>query len=212
MQGLIYKNFIYLPIFKNGSTTFIDFLTGHGWERVELLDFNRNLSQYKLWGHITDPNARHTRGIEEFLRVNNRSDAISDPLIQKICASTMLDMHTCSIWISIREIAQYPIHWIPLDAKIVKWNQYPEPNKMLNGNDLTNDFFRENNLDLFITENDNKNVTRTSDGLREAIEHIKQNYKQETHFCNKWYLEPDLILYSKTLDHYRKKYMNETNI
>ena len=215
MLGCIYKNFIYIPIPKNGSTTFINFLTKRGWETVELLDLGNDLSQYKLWGHITDPNKRHTRGIEEFLRGNKSPDAINDPLMQKICASSMLDIHSCSIWILTRDIAQYPIHWIPLDADIVKWNQYPEPIKTLSGNDLTNDFFRENNLDLFITDNDNTHITSStvkSDGLRDKIDQVKQRYSEETLHCIKWYLEPDLVLYSNTLNYYRNKYLNETNI
>ena len=212
MMGQIYKNFIYVPIPKNGSTTFTNFLADHGWKTIELLDFGDELSQYKLWGHITDPHTRHTRGIEEFLRDTN-SDAIDDPLIQKICAGSMLDIHSCSIWILTRDIAKYPIHWIPLDAEITKWNQYPDPIEILNGNDLTNDFFNENNIDLFITDKDNKHITssRKYDGLRNMICEVKQKYVQESLHLAKWYLEPDLILYSSALDYYRNKYSNETN-
>ncbi len=215
MIGVRYKNFIYVPIPKNGSSTFISFLTSHGWEEVEYLDFSDDLSQYKLWGHITDPNTRHTRGIEQFLRFNNRTNAIHDPLIQKLCAGSAFDVHSCGIWMLTRTISKYPIHWIPLDAKITKWNQYPTPIEVLNGNDLTNDFFRENNLDLFITDNDIKHVTPTiekSDGLRDMIDQIKQKHVDENLHLTKWYLEPDNVLYNNTLKYYRDKYLNDPNL
>ena len=215
MRALIYKNFIYIPIAKNGSTTFIDFLTAHGWELIELLDFNDDLSQYKLWGHITDPVARHTKGVVEFLTLFKRVDLLDDPLFQKLCAGTILDTHSCSIWITTKDFVQYPIHWIPLDAKITKWESFPIPAKVLSGNDLTNDFFRENNLDLTITDSYIHNQTSDkTNRLREIVDQIKRNHPEDTLQCIKHYLEPDMILYSKTLEYYRNKYLltNEHNI
>jgi hypothetical protein len=35
---------------------------------------------------------------------------------------------------------------------------------------------------------------------------VKQKYVQESLHLAKWYLEPDLILYSSALDYYRNKY------
>jgi hypothetical protein len=215
MKALIYKNFIYIPIYKNGSSTFRDFLVRHGWEQVQLLDFKNDLGQYKLWGHITDPVVRHTKGIVEFLTSSNRVDLLDDPLFQKLCALTILDHHTWSIWIMTKDIAQYPIHWIPLDAKITKWNQYPVPTEILNGNDLTNDFFRENNLDLVITDLDNVNQKSRRDEivrLREIVDQIKSKHPEDNLRCMKNFLEPDLILYNNTLSYYRDKYLNATTL
>ena len=112
-----------------------------------------------------------------------------------------------------KDIAQYPIHWIPLDAKITKWNQYPVPTEVLNGNDLTNDFFRENNLDLVITDLDNLNQKSRRDEivrLREIVDQIKSKHPEDNLQCIKNFLEPDMILYNNTLSYYRDKYLNKT--
>ena len=134
-------NNVYIRIPKNGISTFSKFLKNHGYQEVNLFDINPDFEKLNLWGHITDPMARHTKGVAEYINLNPDVN-YTDPVVGRMLVSGMFDTHTYTIHMMLGHLIKYPIRWIPLDVKITKWNQYPQPLEELNGDDLTNAYFR----------------------------------------------------------------------
>ena len=186
--------------------TYSTFLAKNGWQEINLFENNLDLSQYKLWGHITEPQTRHTRGLAQYLK-NNPDINIDDANIARILISGVFDEHTYSLHMMLGFIFHLPIYWIPLDAQITKWNQYPVEPIQLVGDDLTNNFFKENNLNLKITIDDRMNVSGSNDFLiRQKIEEFKKLYNNNYQQLFKNFLEVDVLLYTNTLKKFQQKY------
>jgi hypothetical protein len=104
-------------------------------------------------------------------------------------------------------LINYPINWIPLDEKITKFNQYPVPPQILNGDDLTNAYFEEQGLEFRVNRLDHMNPANDHDlKLRAEVDKLKEIYPEEYKGVVKNVLEADLLLYHKTLTDYRAKY------
>jgi hypothetical protein len=186
--------------------TYSNFLAKNKWQEINLFEPNLDLSQYKLWGHLTEPQNRHTRGVAEYLKKNPNIN-INDHNIARMLVSGVFDEHTYSLNMMLGSIFHLPIYWIPLDAKITRWNPYPTKPTELIGDDLTNNFFKENNLDLQITISDRINVANESDLLiRQKIEEFKKLYDKNYQQLFKNFLEVDVLLYTATLRKFEQKY------
>jgi len=204
MQALKKDNFIYIPIPKNGLMTFTGLLESNGWERFKLFDNDLNLSEYVLWGHLTEPNHRHTRGVEQYIRLNPDIN-LSNPDTTRMLVSGVFDQHGYSVHMLLSSLMHLPIIWIPLDAKITNWNS--ADHTILDGNDLTNDFFKEHNLDLVVTDNDIKNkTTETGLKLQQVVTSLKERYVENYKSLVGNFLDPDIILYNSVIKKYRIKY------
>lgn len=205
MFGFVKDDFLYIKCPRNGSTTFAEFLGRHGWQRINLFNNTLDLRNMRIWAHITDPHQRHTKGLEKYLR-DNPDININDPVIGKILISGVFDEHTYSLRMMLGNIWDLDIHWIPLDAGIVDYRLPPAQRRSLTGDDLTNDFFAEHGIDLMITADDHVNVYSDPLGQREKINDLKKVYHDNYQKLVKNFLEPDLVLYYKTLDKFRQKY------
>jgi hypothetical protein len=206
MISWIRDNNAYIKIPKNGSSTFSTLLQNHGYKKVNLFDIDIDFEKLNLWGHVTDPLIRHTKGVAEYLSLNPDID-YANPMVGKMLVTGMFDSHTYSIHMMLGPLIKYPIRWIPLDEKIIKFNQYPVPSQILNGNDLTNEYFIEQGLEFRVTLSDHvypadAHVLR----LREEVDKLKKIYHEEYKQLVKNALEADLLLYYKTLADYREKY------
>jgi hypothetical protein len=211
MNGLIKDNFVYLITAKNGSTTYGNFLAKHGWQYKMLSsdELGINLKEYKLWGHLTDPFERHTKGIVEFLRDKPDLD-LDNPNIAKLLVSGIYDCHTYTVTMIYSPIMHLDITWIPLDYKITNYLKYPHVE--MDGDDLTNDFFKDNNLDLKISKQDHRwRLTNNPEEKqkRAKIKKLKEIYAKEFLDFSGNILEHDIILYNSTVEKTRKKYGSE---
>jgi len=204
MLGYVKDCFLYIKCPKNGCMTYSTFLKQHGWEEVNLFENNLDFSSLTMWGHLTEPHHRHTRGVEQYLKLNPDID-VNNPSIAKMLVSGVFDEHTFSLNMMLGQLMNYQITWIPLDATIIKYNKYPTPIEELIGDDLTNDFFKEHSLDLTITAADRKNIS-TDKTIRVRIEKFKEIYYNNYRQLVKNFLEPDLFLYNNVVQQYRKKY------
>ena len=206
MISWIRGNNAYIRIPKNGISTFSTFLAKHGYREVNLFDIDVDFEKLNLWGHVTDPLVRHTKGVAEYLSLNPDVD-YTDPVIGRMLVSGMFDTHTYTINMMLGPLIKYPIRWIPLDEKITKFNQYPVPLQILNGDDLTNEYFDEQGLEFRVSESDHINLATDNDlRLREEVDKLKKIYHEEYKQLIKNVLEADLLLYHKTLADYREKY------
>lgn len=207
MFGFIKDHFLYINCPRNGYMTFTELLSKNGWQSVNLFDNNLDLNKFIIWAHITDPHKRHTRGVDKFLMNNPDIDVYNDT-IGKLLVSAVFDEHTYSLSMMLGSLWNLPINWIPLDCEITKWLPYPEEPEILNGDDLTNIFFDENNIDLQVTQADRRNsVTPDRLKIRQKIEELKTIHVKNYAKLVKNFLEPDLLLYKKVLDNYRQKYL-----
>jgi hypothetical protein len=206
MISWIRDNNAYLRIPKNGISTFGTFLNKHGYREVNLFDIDVDFAKLNLWGHVTDPLVRHTKGVAEYLSLNPDVD-YTDPVIGRMLVSGMFDSHTYTIHMMLGPLVKYPIKWIPLGEQIAKFNQYPIPSQVLNGDDLTNEYFQEQGLEFRVSESDHMNLANANDlRLRQEVDKLKNIYQEEYKQLVKNVLEADLLLYYKTLADYREKY------
>lgn len=207
MLALIKDQFLYIKCPRNGCMTFTKLLSDHGWQTINLFENDFNLDEFTIWAHITDPHKRHTRGVDKFL-IDNPDVDIDDKIVGKLLVSAVFDEHTYSLNMMLGKLWNLPINWIPLDCKITKWLPYPEEPEILDGDDLTNIFFGENNIDLRVTPQDRKNVIQPGRlKIRQKIDDLKETYANNYAKLVKNFLEPDLLLYEKIIDNYRQKYL-----
>jgi hypothetical protein len=208
MFGMIKDHWVYIKCPKNGCMTFTTLLDKHGWETIDLFDRSLDLSKLVLWGHITDPHQRHTKGLVQYLQLNPDID-YNDPKIQKLLVSAVFDEHTYSLSMMLSHIFYLPIEWIPLDAAVIRWNAYPIPPEELHGDDLTNDWFREQNIDIQVSISDHLNIsTDAVVATRDKINGFKEQYQNNYNALVKNFLEHDLRTYYETLAKFRKKYLD----
>ena len=201
--------FLYILCPKNGYITHNTFLESHGWEYVNLFDPELDLTQYKIFAHITDPEVRHTKGITQYLRINP-DISLDDPKIAKLLVSGVFDEHTYSLSMMLGPLWNLPIHWIPLDT-VIKDHQPFDPfdpeQHLYTGNDLTNQFFKENGLDLVIERDRRMNVASSEEiEMRKRIEYYKTVHEINYHSLQKNFLERDIIKYRQVIDQYKEKF------
>jgi hypothetical protein len=213
--GYIKDHFLYICTPKNGSTTFSTLLSKHGWQYVDLVDNELDYSKLKLWGHITDPDYRHTKGLAEYLQLNPDIDLTNDS-VAKMLVTGIFDGHAASVSMLLGELFYNPtIHWIPLDVKI---NNYAGDSIVIvTGNDLTNDFFIENNLDIRVTKDDIRNFAIEEDFiLREKIVELKKRFHPNSEAKINdftWlgsYYRFDNILYSRLIEKFFNQYYKKS--
>jgi len=211
MIGYIQDRFVYVRVPKNGSTTFRSLCERAGWKKFNLFDNDIDLSKCVLWGHITDPENRHTKGLSTHLADN--PDFLErfmghDAVFQRMLVTGVFDPHTFSIHMTLGPLISLPIHWIPLDARVTKWNRYPTPPEVLDGNALTNDFFQEQGIDLHVTDADIAWIKQQEHKpIREKITQVKQANAEPYKQLVKHFLEPDMMLYARVLQQFTHKYM-----
>jgi hypothetical protein len=203
MLGFVKDKWVYIKCAKNGCMTYSEFLKRHGWQEINLFENDLNLNEMILWGHLTEPHCRHTRGVEQYVR--NKAINVQEEKIEKLLVSGVFDEHTYSVSMMLGPLWYLPIHWIPLDTKITKWNQYPQLPEELNGDDLTNLFFQEQGIDLKITLEDRLNVSANFE-IRNHVTKLKEEHYKNYQKLVKNFLEHDLMLYTKTVGDYNKKY------
>jgi hypothetical protein len=220
MIGYHKGNFLYIIIPKNGSSTFKALLINDGWDEVNLITTDLDLSTLKLWGHICDLYKRHTKGLARYLLDNPTID-IDDENIAKILINGMFDIHTASIAVLLGPLLyQYPIQWIPLDAKIINYSM-PTP-IILTGNNLTNDFFIMNGINIRVTDTDILNQVNGDELiLRNKIDLIKKKFEVNTSFIepndkntsanltNDGLFYHDLLLYLEVLKEFKDRYIKK---
>ena len=211
MNGLIKDNFVYLITAKNGSSTYGSFLQDRGWKYVMLTDesLDIDLSKCVIWGHISDPFKRHTKGVVEYLRLHPSTD-IDNPAIAKLLVSGVYDCHTYTLNMIYGPIIHMDIHWIPLDHEIV--NHLVYPSVAMTADDLTNDFFKEHNLNLHISPEFHRwrlsQIPEEQD-MRKKVDQLKEVYSKDFIDLSGNVLENDVMLYNRAIEKLRKKYGSE---
>jgi hypothetical protein len=208
MIGFVKDNFIYIKCPKNGCITYSTILKSRGWREINLFENSLNYSQYMLWGHLTDPNTRHTKGVAQYLILNPELD-INNPQIAKMIVSGVFDEHTYSLSMMLGPLFNLPVHWIPLDVEIKNFNHPDSGDKLVicNGDDLTNDFFSQYGIDIRVTAQDRKNQSNIHRQLvQKQVASLKELYDSNYQKLVKNFLEHDILLYHNTVKNYRIQY------
>lgn len=202
MLGFVKDNFLYIKAPKNGCMTYSSMLRNNGWEQINLLENDLDFHSLKIWGHLTNPENRHTKGVEQYLRANPDID-FERTDISKLLVSAVFDEHTYSLSMMLGPIFSFPIYWIPLDVDILNYRS----GKKMTGDDLTSDFFKENGIDIDIRQYPRLNIANAkSISIRQKIKNYKNTYIENYNSLVRNFLEPDILLYNKTVEKFRKKY------
>jgi hypothetical protein len=206
-------NFVYISIPKNGCTTFSNLCEKNGWDEINLLDAHLDLTDKVIWAHITDPEERYIKGIIQYL-ILNPSLSIDDPALGRLLVSGVFDVHTYSLNMLMGPKIVLPINWIPLDCPITDYRIVQHNKPIYNGDKLTNIFFEEYGIDLWVTEQDHLNVTASKPieevairiALKEKVIANRQMYRKNYNQVLANFLLPDILLYRKVCDQYKEKY------
>jgi hypothetical protein len=206
--------FCYLEVHKNASQTHGKLLSDHGWQRRDVFAKDLDLKNMVLWGHISDPEARHTKGIVQYL-IKKPDINYHDPSIAKLLVTGVFDTHTYSISMMLGPFWSYPIHWIPLDFTFTDHTTqtFEHLRKKYSSNELTQMWLDENDIDI----NMDNAVWLTRSGaqekqMRDTINSYKFQYCHEYKQLVANFLSWDIVQYRKTLDEYAKKFGYLTSI
>lgn len=187
-----YKNFAYVMVPKNGCMSYGTFLGDAGWTRTNLFYNDLDLDNTIFFGHVTEPNSRHTRGLAQYLDVTEQTELLDSPLA-RVLVSGVFDEHCYSINMMMPHLVDR-IHWIPLDYTSWRHN---------NGDFLTNRFFKENGLNLNYSGENRINVASINKRhLYTQIENLKVKYNADYQKIVKNFLEPDIKLHSTAYLYY----------
>ena len=178
--------FGYVPVFKNGSTTFVNFFASKGWRFQDLDSCSEDMI---LFGHIQDPHIRHTKGVIEFF-LKFKVDIKTADNCMLLVAIGMFDVHSYPI------STLYPNHyqriqWIPMGKGKFSCNQ------------LTNVFFHRNGIDLKVPEDHvlHKSPQWLLD-VQERINRIKVEHAGRYQEMVYYFMMEDLRLYSEAIGRY----------
>lgn len=200
---LKYKNYVYIPIPKNASTTHRNFFMENNWEEVRLrtlLDY-KGIDKLNFFSHIQDPNIRHTKGIIEWNRRKTLDIDIFENLnILSQFSSSMIDEHTYSLAHTCPYIL-HRIHWIPIDLKI--------GDKLIHSSILTNLYFEENNLPFLINESFDAYVSKKEEIDEKTLRIVlaKENLSNDMKEQLDMILELDTRLWKESKKYYTRKYI-----
>jgi hypothetical protein len=206
--------FCYLVVNKNASTTYANLLSDHGWQRRDLFANDLDLKNMILWGHIQDPEARHTKGLATYLLINSEIDYLN-PSVAKLLVTGVFDTHTYSISMMLGPVWNYPIHWIPLDYTFTDFSSqtFKHLRRKYDSNQLTQIWFHENGIDVDVDDaiwlNRSHSVERQ---IRDTINYYKYQHQEEYGQLIKNFLTPDIIQYRKTVNEYARKFGSTENL
>lgn len=201
-----YKNYVYLRVLKNASVTYKMFFKNSGWEEISnSFLYEHDNANLILFGHIQNPDIRHTKGVAQSLFKTKCTKCLDIPNLAPLICSGMFDEHTYPISMI------YPSHfhktrWIPLD---LEFNCNP-----ISGNSLTNLFFLENNLPFKINDSDNLHISDIKKKkIQNKIHKIKQkSYEEFSKSLDNVY-DTDFKLWKSACDYYTQyiKKLEEEN-
>jgi hypothetical protein len=157
--------------------------------------------------------------LAQFLKINPDID-INNETVAKLVVTGVFDGHTASISQILGPFFYLPIRWIPLDAEI---NNYCDGiHTVVNGNDLTNDFFIQNGIPIRITESDVKHQEsrqlpeEKTTHLRNQIEELKKKWYTNNGIPSTGYrqtvetfFKQDIELYTTVMKDFNQQYLKK---
>lgn len=150
-----------------------------------------------FFGHVTEPNQRHTKGLARYLTLSKQTKLIDDPKVRRLLVSGVFDEHCYSINMMIPTLVNR-VHWIPLDFS---WRHF-------DGDFLTNRFLKQQGVNLPFDTIQRQNVaTPASRQLYDKINAAKSEYDSDYQHLVKNFLELDIKLHVYAVDLY-----NHTNL
>jgi hypothetical protein len=112
MTAYRFKNLVYIPVFKNASTTYSNFFQSIGW--VPWLVDHINWKIDTIFAHISDPYQRHIKGLVEFLASRDLLNHLDSPEFLKLVSHGFFDQHSYPLHMMFGSNVE-DILWIPCD-------------------------------------------------------------------------------------------------
>jgi hypothetical protein len=175
---------VYIPTFKNASSTYSQFFSQLGWSNwsIDYLDWDGDI----IFSHISDPYERHIKGIVEYLRKTGLMEYIDDPKFLKLVSAGFFDHHTYPLHMMLGE-KMSKIFWIPID--------HPK----ISGDQLTCMFLKK--FDIVIDPNHITKVHQADKKILEIRKTIKAQCEQNNYRGDNqmFALNFDNMVYQETL-------------
>jgi hypothetical protein len=170
----------------------MNFFEQNKWEEC-LLSSVKNNTELNFFGHIQNPDVRHTKGIVEYISSNQINYHVNKNFA-KLLFSGIYDFHTAPLSLMYTTLI-YKTHWIPIDLVF--------NNKAISCNNLTNLYFKKNNLPFKIY---NLNNLHVSDPIQQQKQETVKKFKEKhaakiCSFLNEM-LAVDVELWKASLDDY----------
>lgn len=173
----------WIKIAKNACTSWQTALKQDGWKLENLSDYQGRWHE-KIWlGFLRDPGARHTMGVEEFLRRYDIISILDHPLYSKMVCSLLLDEHTYSVH-----------HMVPYEL-VQQTNWFVIDHPSFDYEDLVGKFCKKYNVQIPKIPRLNQSY-ESAKQTRQKIDYIKQQNPEIYGSVMKNYLERDVFLYA----------------
>lgn len=188
-----YKNHVYMPVLKNASSTYIKFFKNSGWETCKVKDIIDD-SNLNLFGHIQNPDIRHTKGIAETLNLRNVTELLFLKKVATLLSSGIFDLHTFPLDFIYGDLVS-KIHWIPMDLKI--------KDKEIPSNYLTNLYFQDHSLPFRIPDSERQHVAKDEMKIiQNKVKEIKEKNSEQMYYYLRLVFLRDNETWEKSLNYY----------
>ena len=183
MYVLKHQNLAYLPIPKNGSTTYTAFFKSMGWEDGHCEHLPASCT---IFSHIQSPVIRHFKGTAEYIVQNNLEHLVDNADWIKVWHTAVMDLHSYPItWALGKEMCDR-IFWLPLS------DDYECNNRMLI------EWLTSNSVDVTAPIN---TLYRSSKEKKEIYEKLMK-CKNPSDGTLSYFYESDILLHCATLARY----------
>lgn len=187
-----YNNYVYLPVLKNASTTYTTFFQEAGWEETPLLSVKDNLELH-FFGHIQNPDIRYIKGVVEYIQ-SNQINYRANKNLAKLLFSGIYDFHTAPLSLMYTTLI-YKTHWIPMDLVF--------NNKAISCNNLTNLYFKNNNLPFRIKDLHNLHISNSIQKQKqESVKKFREKHASKISGFLFDLLKVDRQLWNESLENY----------
>jgi hypothetical protein len=188
MDRIVYtwENYVYLPIPKNVRTTYTNFFKENSWQEQEYYEVIKSNNNY-YFAHIQDPETRYCKGVAQYIWLYKKQFLLEDDKIANVILNSFIDEHSMPISCLYPEIIN-KIDFIPLDNPNIPVNQ------------LTNMFFKKNNIPFKIFPGKHLNKSSISQNeLYKQIIDLRDKFEKQGFIDNTSYMAYDVKLYKNAL-------------
>ncbi len=196
-------NIVYLPAPKNCYTFFRDELFKHKWQEIAV---EKGIGpETKLFSHSRNPRERFIKGITQILYacyvpIEGANEENLEKILEKDNPLEYFALYNDKLLTSFNDVHITPIVNY-LDKYITRITFIPVDHPQYTCNELTNIYFKENNIDIKISELTRKANKSTKNKLR-VYELVKQDIANREIFY-KEHIEPklkmDIEIHNKSL-------------
>jgi hypothetical protein len=192
MKAYRFNKLVYIPVYKNASSTYEEvFDKMLNWETMltDDIDWEQDI----VFSYISNPYHRHLRGTLQFLIIADLISVLDDPKLGMLLSSGYLDNHSYPITLMFGHNAQ-KIIWLPID--------HPE----MSSAKITCSFLQRHGI--LLAEDQIPHLHQSSPDKLLLLDRIKKIAESNDYTNNGLYfiLDQDMQLYTSALQNVNNNY------